>query len=34
MANFFAEWKRRHYWRARGWPDHCHPVGTDDFACE
>jgi Flp pilus assembly protein TadD len=21
------------YWRARGWPDLCHPVGTDDFAC-
>jgi len=21
------------YWRARGWPDHCHPVGADDFAC-
>ncbi len=22
------------YWRARGWPDVCHPVGTDDFVCE
>ena len=22
------------YWRARGWPDLCHPVGADDFACE
>jgi Flp pilus assembly protein TadD len=21
------------YWRARGWPDLCHPVGADDFAC-
>ena len=21
------------YWRARGWPDLCKPVGTDDFAC-
>jgi adenylate cyclase len=21
------------YWRANGWPDLCHPVGTDDFAC-
>jgi len=21
------------YWRAHGWPDHCHPVGSDDFAC-
>src|SRR5205823_1640906 len=19
------------YWRARGWPDHCRPVGADDF---
>jgi TolB-like protein len=22
------------YWRARGWPDVCHPIGPDDFACE
>jgi TolB-like protein/tetratricopeptide (TPR) repeat protein len=22
------------YWKARGWPDACHPVGADDFACE
>lgn len=22
------------YWRARGWPDMCHPVGADDFACD
>ncbi|HYK80788.1 MAG TPA: hypothetical protein VEU95_14235 [Micropepsaceae bacterium] len=22
------------YWRAKGWPQWCHPVGTDDFACE
>jgi hypothetical protein len=21
------------YWRARGWPDLCHPVGADDFEC-
>ncbi len=21
-------------WKARGWPDACHPAGTDDFACE
>jgi TolB-like protein/Flp pilus assembly protein TadD len=21
------------YWRAHGWPDLCHPVGADDFAC-
>ena len=22
------------YWRERGWPDLCHPVGPDDFACD
>jgi adenylate cyclase len=22
------------YWRARGWPDLCQPVGADDFACK
>jgi len=22
------------YWRARGWPDLCHPIGADDFVCE
>ncbi len=22
------------YWRARGWPQWCHPVGSNDFACE
>jgi TolB-like protein len=22
------------YWRARGWPDLCHPVGADDFVCD
>jgi TolB-like protein len=21
------------YWRARGWPAQCHPIGADDFAC-
>jgi TolB-like protein len=21
------------YWRAAGWPEHCRPVGTGDFAC-
>jgi len=21
------------YWRAHGWPDLCHPVGSNDFAC-
>lgn len=21
------------YWRQRGWPDFCHPVGDTDFAC-
>jgi tetratricopeptide (TPR) repeat protein len=22
------------YWRTRGWPDSCRPVGADDFVCE
>jgi tetratricopeptide (TPR) repeat protein len=22
------------YWRERGWPPFCHPVGADDFACD
>jgi TolB-like protein/Flp pilus assembly protein TadD len=22
------------YWRAKDWPDLCHPIGADDFACE
>jgi TolB-like protein/Tfp pilus assembly protein PilF len=22
------------YWRTRGWPDLCHPTGTDDFVCD
>ena len=22
------------YWRARGWPDHCRPMGADDFVCD
>jgi hypothetical protein len=22
------------YWKTRGWPDLCRPVGADDFACE
>ena len=22
------------YWRARGWPDLCRPVGADDFTCD
>jgi adenylate cyclase len=22
------------YWRKNGWPDLCHPVGADDFACD
>jgi hypothetical protein len=21
------------FWRARGWPQFCHPVGSTDFAC-
>ena len=22
------------YWRAKGWPPFCHPLGADDFECE
>jgi tetratricopeptide (TPR) repeat protein len=22
------------YWRARGWPDMCRPMGADDFVCD
>ena len=22
------------YWRAKGWPEFCRPIGADDFACE
>jgi hypothetical protein len=22
------------YWRERGWPDLCRPMGTDDFICD
>ena len=22
------------YWRARGWPDLCRPMGADDFVCD
>jgi len=21
------------YWRIYGWPDFCHPLGKEDFAC-
>ena len=22
------------YWKARGWPEFCHPLGATDFACD
>ena len=22
------------YWKARGWPGLCHPMGADDFVCD
>jgi hypothetical protein len=22
------------YWKAKGWPDLCHPMAGDDFACD
>jgi len=36
LDEFKAVMKRRgfvEYWRAEGWPDHCRPVGNDDFEC-
>lgn len=34
----FKTWAREtglvEYWRARGWPDMCRPVGADDFECD
>ena len=34
----FKEYVRKYgmvdYWRARGWPDRCHPTTGDDFACD
>ena len=21
------------YWREAGWPEHCAPLGSDDFIC-
>ncbi len=22
------------YWRVKGWPEFCRPMGADDFVCE
>jgi hypothetical protein len=22
------------YWRAKGWPEFCRPVGANDFVCD
>jgi hypothetical protein len=34
----FKAWVRAEgmvdYWRAKGWPDFCRPIGTDDFTCD
>ena len=27
-------WGFPNYWRERGWPDLCRPIGTDDFECD
>jgi len=27
-------WGFPDYWRARGWPDRCRPIGADDFECD
>jgi tetratricopeptide (TPR) repeat protein len=33
----FKSWIRKigyvDYWRAKGWPEFCHPTTTDDFVC-
>jgi hypothetical protein len=33
----FKLWARKiglvEYWRAKGWPDLCHPTTGDDFEC-
>ena len=31
---YLREAGRVDYWRARGWPDHCRPLGPDDFTCD
>jgi hypothetical protein len=34
----FKKWARTaglvDYWRERGWPEFCRPVGADDFVCD
>ena len=33
FKNFVRDAGMLEYWKAKGWPDFCHPVGADDFAC-
>jgi hypothetical protein len=33
IKEFLRQAKYVDYWRARGWPDNCRPLGKDDFAC-
>jgi tetratricopeptide (TPR) repeat protein len=33
FKQFVQKDKLPEFWRARGWPQFCHPVGSTDFAC-
>jgi TolB-like protein len=34
FKDYVRGWGIVDYWRARGWPDKCRPVGADDFVCD
>jgi hypothetical protein len=34
FKSYVRYWGVVDYWRARGWPDLCRPVGADDFVCD
>jgi TolB-like protein len=34
FKEYVRYWGVVDYWRARGWPDLCRPVGADDFVCD
>jgi hypothetical protein len=33
FKSMLAELGLDDYWRAAGWPEHCRPVGAEDFTC-
>jgi hypothetical protein len=33
FKSMLAELGLDDYWREAGWPEHCRPVGADDFVC-